>query len=562
MKISCLFGHKWNGCTCSRCGEKRDEGHNWDLCNGRCRICGKEHPVEHDWKGCKCQRCGKTRDEGHDWDLCNGRCRICGKEHPVEHAWNGCKCTRCGKTRNEGHQWKGTKCLRCGKTRALPVAHRDKLADYMVDDRMNYGNWKGEPLVWRVLAVEDDRMLLITEDCLEPRAFNKSGPATWDRCSLREELNGSWFYGSKDVFTDAERAAILPVTNDSPGIYYQNKKTWEECYTNKGSEVEDCVFLLSVTETCQYFHANKNGWLNDAMGYKAFEFPMSEELESEKPWWLRNSTRKGAAAVVVTTWGIINYNGFSVTEAYTPQVRPAMWVSRKEQPVEPKAEPGNEKEGMASPDANEGSSLQAVPELESISSAKVGAHICFGHYRQESDNQPKPIEWRILAKEDERILLISEYALDCQKYNKVWAGITWENSTIRAWLNNEFLNEAFSEEERERIAVVTVNPDKNPKYQNNPGNATQDQVFLLSLPEAEHYFSSDEDRLCKPTDYAVKRGAKRLDPGICAWWLRTPGCRQDSATQVGYGGSIVTVGGSVDFNQNAVRPALWIDSGK
>ena len=235
---------------------------------------------------------------------------------------------------------------------------------------------------------------------------------------------------------------------------------------------------------------------------------------------------------------------------------------RKEQPVEPKAEPGNEKEGMASPDANEGSSLQAVPELESISSAKVGAHICFGHYRQESDNQPKPIEWRILAKEDERILLISEYALDCQKYNKVWAGITWENSTIRAWLNNEFLNEAFSEEERERIAVVTVNPDKNPKYQNNPGNATQDQVFLLSLPEAEHYFSSDEDRLCKPTDYAVKRGAKRLDPGICAWWLRTPGCRQDSATQVGYGGSIVTVGGSVDFNQNAVRPALWIDSGK
>ena len=142
------------------------------------------------------------------------------------------------------------------------------------------------------------------------------------------------------------------------------------------------------------------------MGYKAFEFPMSEELESEKPWWLRNSTRKGAAAVVVTTWGIINYNGFSVTEAYTPQVRPAMWVSRKEQPVEPKAESGNEKKGMASPDANEGSSLQATPELETIFSVQVGGHICFGHFKQGSDDQPKPIEWRILAKDDERILLI------------------------------------------------------------------------------------------------------------------------------------------------------------
>ena len=29
MKLSCIFGHKWNGCTCERCGEVRNEGHEY-----------------------------------------------------------------------------------------------------------------------------------------------------------------------------------------------------------------------------------------------------------------------------------------------------------------------------------------------------------------------------------------------------------------------------------------------------------------------------------------------------------------------------------------------------
>lgn len=88
-----IKGHDWDGCTCRRCGAKRDEAH--------------------DWNGCKCRRCRKTRDEGHDWDVCI--CRRCGKTRDEAHDWNGCKCRHCGETRDEGHQWAIT-CPNCDGT--------------------------------------------------------------------------------------------------------------------------------------------------------------------------------------------------------------------------------------------------------------------------------------------------------------------------------------------------------------------------------------------------------------------------------------------------------------
>ena len=101
--FGCLFGHKWDGCKCARCGEIRDQAHNFDLCRGQCLVCGKKQPPEHAWNGCACSRCGTVRDEGHAFDLCLGKCSVCGKETPPEHAWSDCLCTRCGAVRDEGH---------------------------------------------------------------------------------------------------------------------------------------------------------------------------------------------------------------------------------------------------------------------------------------------------------------------------------------------------------------------------------------------------------------------------------------------------------------------------
>lgn len=38
--MACLFGHKWNGCKCEKCGKVRDIGHSWNGCV--CKTCGKQ----------------------------------------------------------------------------------------------------------------------------------------------------------------------------------------------------------------------------------------------------------------------------------------------------------------------------------------------------------------------------------------------------------------------------------------------------------------------------------------------------------------------------------------
>ena len=160
-----------------------------------------------------------------------------------------------------------------------------------------------------------------------------------------------------------------------------------------------------------------------------------------------------------------------------------------------------------------------------VKSVNVGDTYRFGSYEQDNNksNGQEDIEWLVLAKEGTKILVISKEALDCKPYNTSYTDVTWETCTLRKWLNNDFINAAFSADERTMIPTVTVSADKNPDYSTNPGNATQDQVFLLSITEVNKYFSSDSARQCKPTDYAVANGAWESDSGNCWWWLRSPG---------------------------------------
>src|SRR5574344_486799 len=82
--------------------------------------------------------------------------------------------------------------------------------------------------------------------------------------------------------------------------------------------------------------------------------------------------------------------------------------------------------------------------------------IKFGNYWQTNDKNKEIIRWKVLAKENGKILLISKYALDCKPYHKNSCNVTWEECTLRKWLNSEFINNAFSEEEQQ-IIVLTKN---------------------------------------------------------------------------------------------------------
>lgn len=193
--------------------------------------------------------------------------------------------------------------------------------------------------------------------------------------------------------------------------------------------------------------------------------------------------------------------------------------------------------------------------------AAVGDKITFGTYEQDNDtsNGAEDIEWLVLAKENNKILVISDKALDYQRYNKTYEKITWEQCSLRKWLNDSFFNAAFSEEEQALIQNTTVSADKNPKYSTDPGNATTDKVFLLSINEAEKYFSGEQARKCTTTAYVIAIAQSEYDNKYVSWWwLRSPGDKQKNAAHVDYAGSIDYSSLSVSGNVGCVRPALWI----
>ncbi|MDO4177429.1 MAG: DUF6273 domain-containing protein, partial [Bacillota bacterium] len=180
----------------------------------------------------------------------------------------------------------------------------------------------------------------------------------------------------------------------------------------------------------------------------------------------------------------------------------------------------------------------------------------------DTTNGKEDIEWLILAKEDNKILVISKYALDCQQYNTSFTRVTWETCSLRKWLNGTFINNAFSSGEQSMILTTTVTADKNPSYSTSPGNNTTDKVFLLSIAEVNQYFSSDSARQCQGcqgTAYCYTQGAYKGSNENCWWWLRSPGSNSDYAARVLSLGSVDGSGDDTDHEDGAVRPALWIN---
>ncbi len=203
--------------------------------------------------------------------------------------------------------------------------------------------------------------------------------------------------------------------------------------------------------------------------------------------------------------------------------------------------------------ADKANSIYDKYKVEKLKVAKVGDYVFFGAYEQDNNtsNGKEDVEWLVLEVKHGKALVISKCVLDCKAYDGRGVN-TWETCSLRSWLNNDFVNSAFSAEEKAMIPTVTVSADE------GYGNATQDQVFLLSSTEARKYFDSNSARQCKPTDYAVANGAYvDSDNGNCYWWLRSP-----HASNSGYAGYVYSSGAINSYtvhSENGARPALWIN---
>lgn len=187
----------------------------------------------------------------------------------------------------------------------------------------------------------------------------------------------------------------------------------------------------------------------------------------------------------------------------------------------------------------------------------AGDRIYYGEYVLGTENVKEPVPWRILAKEDDRIFVISEFGLEVREYNHKWALMTWEKCDLRAWLNGPFYEETFSEEEKKAIETVTVTADQNPGFETDPGNDVQDKIYLLSIIEAGKYFSGNEDRRCFPTPHCASKTVRDED-GCCWWWLRSQGYIFYHAANISPAGEINDAGNNNNYGTRTARPVMWV----
>ena len=190
---------------------------------------------------------------------------------------------------------------------------------------------------------------------------------------------------------------------------------------------------------------------------------------------------------------------------------------------------------------------------------KVGKTIEFGNYPQDKDGTEKPIEWIVMKKEGNQVLLLSKYVLDAKPYNEEFEDVTWETSDIRQWLNNEFYTTAFNKTEKAKIQTSLIKNEDNSEYGTSGGNDTEDKVFLLSEKEAETLFSDEEERIAKATEYAEKSGVYVNKEKVAWWWLRSPGYHGHHAAVLNKYGWVDRDGSCVSIYSGGVRPALHLN---
>ena len=221
--------------------------------------------------------------------------------------------------------------------------------------------------------------------------------------------------------------------------------------------------------------------------------------------------------------------------------------------------------------------------------------IWFGNYWQgdtngdgkaDKNDEKQPIKWRVLSVDGDDVFLLADKNIDVQRYNDTSTDVTWETCTMRSWLNgygaeanssgkdygdNNFLNNAFTEEEQSAIKTTKVINNDNSEYGTEGGSDTLDKVYLLSMDEVmnpAYGFTSDIDvtatRNAVNTAYVAEGGeidsSDRDSAGSSDdWWLRSPGSSSYFAAYVDCNGDVRRDGDYVYIDSVGVRPALHLN---
>ena len=204
-----------------------------------------------------------------------------------------------------------------------------------------------------------------------------------------------------------------------------------------------------------------------------------------------------------------------------------------------------------SPDTQE---QGAAPQT---ATATLSDSVLFGAFPQQN-NAPEPIEWLVLTQQDGRALLLSKDCLASLPWHNAGVPATWDVCDLRGWLNRDFWEDAFTEEERDGILSSDLDNGDDLGYGSPVGENTRDRIFLLSASEVNQYLPDSSLRVVKPTGYAVSQGAYANAGGYCAWWLRSPGMNASGPAYLSSAGDFRSRAHEAGESIIGVRPAMWV----
>ena len=210
--------------------------------------------------------------------------------------------------------------------------------------------------------------------------------------------------------------------------------------------------------------------------------------------------------------------------------------------------------GAASLFTELGNYLDSASKLKEAKNAIVrhaeeGDTVKFGHYEQDGNtaNGAEEIEWIVMEKSEGQMVLFSKYILETMAFDTNKSN-SWNNSTLKAWLNSTFMESAFSDEEQAKIQTTSAG-----------------SVYLFSEEELEKYYGnlSSYSVYSKLVAKLTQQASFNYGGQSWWWWTRTSDGYHNAANCVKYvseGGSIG--GNDVTFTGGGVRPAITISIGE
>ncbi|MBP3542098.1 MAG: hypothetical protein J6K72_09860 [Clostridia bacterium] len=415
---------------------------------------------------------------------------------------------------------------------------------YEQDENLDNGQ---EPIEWHVLEVKGNYVFLLSKYCLETRIFNENpnhDPCYWGKSKIRKWMNEDFLNAA---FTPEEQEMIRLTTVDNHNPHGMK---------GGGDDTYDKIYFLSRVECLKYMPE-----MEDRIAYPTQHAIATGCEVNEKNgacyWWLRTPGDRNVDIQGVRPTGKIAHYGKQDVWWKTNTVRPCMWVHleafRDLLPAD--WEPLPEEPAPVIEAEVEEETPPPFPEFGSI--------VTYGQYEQDEDleNGQEPIEWLVLETKGEKVLLLSKYCLETLVFsddpNRL--ACPWGKSSIRTWMNQDFVKAAFSEAEKDQILETTVK-NHNPHGVKGGGDDTLDLLFLLSREEAIHYMPEMKDRIAYPTRHAIAAGCevgKKNSAGY--WWLRTPGASDLDVQVVRPTGQIGTHGKQRVWSKiNTVRPCMWV----